>query len=107
MVLILAGVLGLLWAAGYGSLAVLLGALVFGYLGWCTVKPRSRCWTCRGTGRLWGAGSATFAQCPVCKGRKQRVRPGALIWRRNRFLYRDDPDAAEPDRITGHDRGLW
>lgn len=88
--LVLVASVGLLWLYN-PTWGLLVGIALGMYLISCALKPRSDCWWCGGgyqRGRREGRSS--FRWCWVCKGRRgERARWGALIWRRNRWLYRD------------------
>lgn len=106
--LIIYGALGVLWLAnhGIGLLAIIAVTL---YLIDCSLRVRIECRRCHGSGTILKSGRR-FSLCPVCKGRKHHVRLGSMVWRRNRYLFTDDPEAEEPEedaRPGGHDRGLW
>ena len=108
LLLIIYGVLGVVWLANHG-VGLLLVIVVTVYLADCTLRVRIECRRCHGTGTILKSGRR-FSLCPVCRGRKHHVRLGSMIWRRNRFLFTDDPEA-EPeeaeDRPSLHDRGWW
>jgi hypothetical protein len=87
---------GLLWFYN-PLLADFVGILLGLYLIDCTLRPRRDCHWCKGAKRTARRpGDPAFRLCWLCHGQGAFVRPGALIWRRNRYLYRGDPREEDP-----------
>jgi hypothetical protein len=101
------GVLFVIYLANHG-LGLIIAIVVLLYLGDVTLRPRVKCRMCDGTGMILKSGRHG-AQCPVCKGRKIHTRLGAMIWRRHRYMFRDDPEVEADENAppTLHDRGWW